>query len=93
MSPQNSPIIPFVQSSHIDDQPDKILALQTRFNISGDQMEDTKKLFGKMDVNCDGLISFSDFLRFSYDPVLQDATNVRPNIFHVLQLYPQVHIC
>lgn len=67
----------FVQSSHPDDQPDKLAAVQSRFNITPEQVEDLKKLFARMDVNCDGIITFNDFLRFHCDPVLQDVQTVR----------------
>eukprot|EP01122_Echinamoeba_exundans_P007342 TRINITY_DN2235_c0_g1_i5.p1 TRINITY_DN2235_c0_g1~~TRINITY_DN2235_c0_g1_i5.p1 ORF type:complete len:621 (-),score=107.56 TRINITY_DN2235_c0_g1_i5:96-1958(-) len=55
-----------------DDATEKIAALAQAYRVKEDELEAARRIFQKLDVNGDGLISFNDFVRFKFDPVHKD---------------------
>lgn len=52
-----------------DDAVDRIASLVISLRASDAEVEAARRIFAKLDINGDGLISLNDFLRFRFDPV------------------------
>lgn len=64
-----------------DDLPDKIAALAAHHRVKEDEVEAARRIFQKLDLNGDGLISFNDFVRFKFDPLNKDVHSRVANFF------------